>query len=265
VTFLDSSERGAVPNHWTGRFLDFNAAAADPSVGAAAFTGVEYRTNPTSKYLHLTDVDMVIHTGAVIGIGNDQFREWLLVHEIGHALGLDHNDNPFSIMSYNHDRKSLALSALELRGLATLYAQCPRAPLPAEQELWFELGDVDLKATRQINEGALAFVNGRATTAWEYCWSKPKAGRAPILQVQVGTCWQTIAKATLKRDANRCPQAKHPYVAIYRFTVPAVGTLSADGYSSTAQFRTVSGTSSYPFTKVLLAKVDDVTRYNAEH
>jgi len=265
ITFLDSEERGVVMDHWSGRFHEFNSAAADPSVGAAAFTGVEYRTSPTSNYLYMTDVDMVVHTGAVIGLGTDQFRQWLLVHEIGHALGIDHNDNPLSIMSYNHDRQSLALSALELRALATLYAQCPKAPLPAEQELWFKLNDVDLKSTRQINDVALAFVAGRRTVAWEYCWSKSGAGIAPKLQVRSGTQWQTFATASLRRDANRCPQSKFPFIATYRFRAPMTGLLSPDGYSYSAEFRTVSGASVYPFTKVVLTSTEDVPRYNADH
>lgn len=265
LTFLDSSDRGVVPAHWTERFHEFNPAAADPSVGAAAFTGVDYRTSSIGAKLYLTDVDMVVHTGAVIGIGNDQFREWLLVHEIGHALGLDHNDNPMSIMSYNHDRDSLALSALELRALAALYAHCPRAPLPAEQELWFEFGDVDLKATRQLNDSALALVIGRQTVAWEYCWSKSRNGEKPRLEGRIGAEWQMLATASLRRDPGRCPLPKFPFVATFTFTPPSAGTLNPDGYSYTAEFRTVSGKNAYPFTKILLSSADDVVRYNKDH
>lgn len=265
IAFLDEKNNPAVPHHWTSKFQAANTESANPSEGSAALTGVEFRWGEPMPTLWITDIDMAINVSAVTGRDFDAYRPKVIVHEIGHALGFGHNDNPASIMSYNSKPSNTTLSNLEREGLATLYAHCPPIQGSGGQVTALTEGDVDLDPSRQITDDALALVKGQQVTVSEHCWSKARGRKAPMLQVLVDATWQTVARGRLVRNKALCPKSKYPMVARYTFTVPDVGVLSPDGYSFTAEYRTMSGSNTYPFTKVVLATPEDLARYNADH
>lgn len=143
VTFVQASDSGAVLGHTgtdvsgsirigafdlTGAeegspYYNAGAWAFEPPGGTSAFAGLATANNQPSLF-----GDLLLNSEAFFyASGGSDFSEYaneirnILIHELGHSLGLLHSDDPDAIMNPLRDTTDLSLGVDDIAGIQFLY------------------------------------------------------------------------------------------------------------------------------------------------
>ncbi len=152
---------------------------------AHTFYPAQPNPEPLAGDMHFDDAE-----GWKIGVNTDVFS--VALHELGHALGLGHSDNPNDVM-YPYYRMASTLAAGDKAAILTLYAAANGAPVAAPLSLTVNVAPVATTAATISLSGTAAGGTGSVAVTWA---SANGSGTA------TGSTTWTIANIPLAMGAN---------------------------------------------------------------
>jgi hypothetical protein len=171
-------------------------------VGVIAHT--YYPANPNPEPIA---GDMHLNDSMTWGLGTTTDLFSVTLHELGHALGLGHSDNPNDVM-YPYYKMVSGLTADDIAAVQTLYAAQPNAPTPAPTPAPTSPTatslTLNITSTAATTTAATLNLSGTATGGSgtiSVIWSTASSSIA-ISGVATGTAAWTISNIPLAMGAN---------------------------------------------------------------
>jgi hypothetical protein len=170
-------------------------------VGVIAHT--YYPANPNPEPIA---GDMHLNDSMTWGIGTNTDLFSVTLHELGHALGLGHSDNPNDVM-YPYYKMVSGLTADDIAAVQTLYAAQPNAPTPAPTPTPTSPTSsltLNISSTAAVTTAATLNLSGTATGgsgAISVIWSTASSSIA-ISGVASGSSAWTISNIPLAMGVN---------------------------------------------------------------